>query len=97
MKELDKKTLNFIYAGIGSRKTPIKILKEMTKIANFLNKKGYILRSGGAIGADKAFENGSGNKKEIFYAKDANKECLEIAKRGNFMDWDVRVDKCKRG
>lgn len=46
------------YAGIGARKTPANILKEMTAIANFLEKYGYILRSGAAPGADSAFELG---------------------------------------
>lgn len=52
------------YAGIGSRKTPESILNVMTNIAKKLDPK-YILRSGGADGADLAFELGSTNK-EIF-------------------------------
>lgn len=47
------------YAGIGSRKTPKDILKLMEKIGEKLAKNGWILRSGGAIGADTAFENGA--------------------------------------
>lgn len=43
------------YAGIGSRETPIEILDEMANIAKHLESKGYILRSGGAEGADQAF------------------------------------------
>jgi hypothetical protein len=46
------------YSGIGSRKTPLDILFQMTKVASFLEKHGYVLRSGGADGADKAFEEG---------------------------------------
>lgn len=46
------------YAGIGSRSTPPNILDYMTKAAGLLEKMGYTLRSGGAEGADKAFENG---------------------------------------
>lgn len=71
------------YTGIGSRSTPYDILIIMTKIAQWLEKKGYILRSGGAKGADKAFENGvvNVNNKEIFYANDANNEARQIAKR----------------
>ena len=64
------------YAGIGSRETPNDILKMMTKIAEFLSVHGYTLRSGGAIGADKAFENGA-NKKEIYYKEDATDEAME--------------------
>lgn len=46
------------YAGIGSRKTPEHIQKQMTIIASFLEAHGYILHSGGADGADQAFESG---------------------------------------
>jgi len=38
----------------------------MTKIAILLYGQGYILRSGGAEGADSAFEAGAGDRKEIF-------------------------------
>ena len=56
------------YTGIGSRSTPKDIQEVMTKIANYLEKEGYILRSGGANGADSAFEAGvvNNNNKEIF-------------------------------
>jgi len=53
------------YTGIGSRETPDRILRQMTKIAKELNHHGFTLRSGGADGADTAFERGSSNK-EIF-------------------------------
>lgn len=43
------------YAGIGSRETPVKVLVLMTQIAKRLEERGYILRSGGADGADSAF------------------------------------------
>jgi len=46
------------YSGIGSRKTPINIMKFMTEIAQFMDSQKYVLRSGGAEGADKAFEKG---------------------------------------
>jgi len=56
------------YAGIGSRKTPIKIQEKMTEYAYELEKLGYILRSGGAEGADLAFEIGvqKDDMKEIY-------------------------------
>lgn len=57
------------YAGIGSRKTPVYILHGMTRIAEKLRETGWTLRSGGAFGADKAFEAGAENKKEIYTAK----------------------------
>ena len=47
-----------IYAGIGSRKTPPEILEIMTQIATKLERRGWLLRSGGADGADTAFEDG---------------------------------------
>jgi hypothetical protein len=46
------------YAGIGSRKTPPDILGVMRRMAAILERDGMILRSGGAPGADAAFEEG---------------------------------------
>ena len=55
------------YTGIGSRNTPPEILSLMSKIAIFLSKKNYILRSGGANGADTSFSKFiDDNKKQIF-------------------------------
>jgi hypothetical protein len=56
------------YSGVGSRGTPPEILDFMTDIAHFLSETGYILRSGGAPGADTAFEAGVPDpaKKEIY-------------------------------
>ena len=47
------------YAGIGARATPSYILGIFVGLASMLNKAGYGLRSGGADGADKAFEQGT--------------------------------------
>lgn len=44
------------YAGIGSRETPSSVQPIITSIAEFLYEEGYTLRSGGAPGADKMFE-----------------------------------------
>ncbi len=44
------------YTGVGSRQTPFYILYMMSEIAIILEKKGYVLRSGCATGADAAFE-----------------------------------------
>lgn len=46
------------YTGIGSRKTPDNSLELMIKLGNYFAKLGYVLRSGGADGADSAFEKG---------------------------------------
>lgn len=56
------------YAGIGSRIAPNDVLIDMIDIAKVLEQKGFILRSGGAKGADQAFEQGVINKdnKEIY-------------------------------
>jgi hypothetical protein len=62
--------MNKIYAGIGSRETPQSICMMMYDAAFKLARKGYTLRSGGAEGADTAFELGCADsvmgKKEIF-------------------------------
>jgi len=66
------------YTGIGSRETPKEILTIMTEFAKIMDKKGYILRSGGANGADLAFEKGA-NHKEIFLPwKDFNKSTSKL-------------------
>lgn len=56
------------YAGIGSRRTPGFIQEFMTETAQFLSANGYILRSGAAEGADRAFEKGVQDEslKEIY-------------------------------
>lgn len=46
------------YAGIGSRSTPSEVQLTMTRLAEALNYEGWMLRSGGADGADTAFEMG---------------------------------------
>lgn len=58
-----------IYTGIGSRETPIEVLEVFKNIGKYLGEIGYILRSGGADGADNYFEIGcdiSNGKKEIY-------------------------------
>lgn len=70
--------MNPYYAGIGSRKTPQPILEMMTAIARHYQIDGSILRSGGAVGADTAFESGAGVAKEIFLARHATPEAYEL-------------------
>lgn len=83
MKYLDERFIvcNFTddrprYAGIGSRNTPENIQAIMTKLATKLESLGWVLRSGGAIGADSAFELGllSQGNKEIYYASTEMKD-----------------------
>lgn len=66
------------YAGIGSRDTPDHVLGMMTRLAKRLND--YTLRSGGAKGADSAFEEGA-SKKEIFTADDATDDAIELSSK----------------
>lgn len=56
------------YTGVGSRQTPTIALEVMKFIASDLLMKNYILRSGGAGGADSAFESviPSDDMKEIY-------------------------------
>lgn len=70
-----------VYAGIGSRRTPIYISDIMTASARKLEQNGYVLRSGGAGGADKAFEAGIqyDENKEIYRSKHATNESMIIA------------------
>ena len=48
----------FTYTGVGARTTPDRILDIMEHVGYVLAQRGYVLRSGGAEGADKAFEAG---------------------------------------
>jgi hypothetical protein len=57
------------YAGIGSRETPENVLKIMEQLGKIFAKKNFILRSGAAEGADRAFEKGcdeAKGQKEIY-------------------------------
>lgn len=69
---------DFYYAGIGSRKTPKRTLECMTCLAQILDKNGYILRSGGALGADTAFADGS-TRSHIYRPENATIAAMEIA------------------
>lgn len=68
------------YTGVGSRKTPDDILALMERIAMHAAHKGVTLRSGGALGADSAFETGcSMGAKEIYLAHHATPKAMSIA------------------
>jgi hypothetical protein len=81
------------YAGIGARKTPDSTLKLMTKIAIALDNRGYVLRSGGAKGADQAFERGS-DSQVIYIANHAEGDIAahEMAKEYHGA-WDKLTNK----
>ena len=55
-----------VYSGVGARKTPAAVQSQMRRIAENLRDQGFVLRSGGADGADRAFEAGAGAAKQIF-------------------------------
>lgn len=82
------------YAGIGSRETPTHVLEMMTHLAVRLGEDGYILRSGGAKGADNAFARGA-PAQEIFKSHEALPWAHEMVKtrflptdRGGFDHWN---------
>lgn len=50
------------YAGIGSRRTPVEFLDMFVQASAYMSRLRYVLRSGGADGADLAFERGAGAK-----------------------------------
>lgn len=57
------------FAGVGSRNTPAEVQTVMEQTATYLCSQGWTLRSGGAQGADQAFERGCDavkGQKEIF-------------------------------
>jgi hypothetical protein len=71
-----------VYAGVGSRETPGGIATDMSAIARKLAGLGYTLRSGGAEGADVAFEAGAdanAGMKEIYRPGDATDLTRAIA------------------
>jgi len=70
------------YTGVGARKTPQNILTIMTAIAKKMSYLNYILRSGGAAGADTAFELGTNHTtKQIFLAHHSTQEAETIASK----------------
>lgn len=70
--------MTLFYTGVGSRKTPPAILHLMRLLADKLASMGYTLRSGGAEGADSAFEDGA-TAKEIYRPEDATPMALKMA------------------
>ena len=97
-----------IYTGIGSRSAPPESMARMKAIGYFLAKAGWVLRSGGADGADSAFEDGCDradgwkeiylpwkgfNKKEGYY--DLCDHAFELAELIH-PAWDACSDGAKR-
>ena len=66
-------TRTLVYAGIGARATPAETQELMTQVAAELGAQNFTLRSGGARGADQAFEAGANlanSPKQIFIPND---------------------------
>lgn len=99
-----------LYAGIGSRQTDKCTLQKMVYIGYGLAAKGYTLRSGGADGADSAFEYGcdlARGSKEIFLPwsgfngndtsifEEPSKEAVEMAETLH-PAWDKCSDGAKK-
>jgi hypothetical protein len=70
------------YAGIGSRETPVPELIKIRALGQSYARQGMLLRSGGARGADNAFESGcdlEGGPKEIFTPEMASYDAIIMA------------------
>ena len=70
--------MNRYFAGIGSRETPDDILNIMANVSSSFTQQGFFLRSGGAEGADKAFEKASSGS-VIYRPEDATPESIAMA------------------
>lgn len=85
------------YTGVGSRKTPAKIQVFMRTLATEFEQRGFTLRSGGAQGADLAFEAGvtSPQNKEIYKAYQAHQKAMDIARQFH-PAWDKCSDYARK-
>ena len=71
--------MNIFYAGIGARITPTEVCDKFTLLAIRLEGMGYTLRSGGAEGADRAFERGVPNSRVIYRPYHATPDAINLA------------------
>ena len=89
------------YAGVGSEETPQEVLDNMTALASELEKEGYVLRSGGAVGADQAFSKGVSNikNKKIYFDSDIEHDVYGTAKQADKIleETHPKIDKIKKG
>lgn len=71
------------YAGIGSRNTPKDIINLMSEISAKLFSEGWTCRTGGAIGADTAFEQGA-----ILAGRSQHLNTIQVFKpNGTIREW----------
>jgi len=91
--------MELFYAGIGSRETPISVLNQMTRVGSFLAERNYILRTGGAIGADSAFEKGcdlSQGRKKVWHPDGVFYPLHEWATdKASSVCWEYPLEKMK--
>lgn len=102
-------TAELIYTGVGSRETPPDVMAIMRALAAALARAGWTLRSGGAPGADTAFEDGAKDVKGLmeiylgwkgFNGNDSplfisKPEAMEIAKTAH-PAWGVLSDAARK-
>ena len=70
------------YTGIGSRKAPTECLELAEKVATFMSKRGYILRTGDAEGMDRAFSGGAySSLRQRFSSEDARPWAYEKVRK----------------
>ena len=100
-----------IYAGIGSRETPVHILTLMEDIAMILAQRGWTLRSGLAEGADQAFHVGAtmakGQQENYIPWKGFKKANAQAIVAPDLPNWEIALgissqfhpawDKCSEG
>lgn len=83
------------YAGIGSRETPDNVLQQMEDIARYLAERDWCLRSGGAPGADSAFEKGAGEKQIFVPWKNFNNKATAVV-APDLPKWPLAVEVASR-
>lgn len=66
------------YAGVGARATPTQVLGYMEDIADLLRERRCVLRSGGAKGADQAFERGALGYSDIYLPSSTPPKWTEV-------------------
>jgi hypothetical protein len=86
------------YTGIGSRKAPTECLELAEKLATFMSKRGYTLRTGDAEGMDRAFCKGSySSLRQRFSSEDAKPWAFDMVRkylpedRSGFDSWKPYV------
>lgn len=65
-------------AGVGSRSTPLDVLKDMRFIGEKIRDAGGWIRSGGAMGADRAFEEGARSRCIVYLPWPQNGEAARF-------------------